>query len=180
MISVLSGDGEDNLDSLDQGKSRGQPSPYLAWWLVPSIRRQGGRCYVVPRAFPPLGFRARAAAVGHPAPRRAVRLQARASLLPGAFCTAGPTWWVSPARVRLVCGPAPAPFPCELLVFKACPPRSAFSPLCLGPQRKGGPSVLLAWLPPDSGLSPILCLDHCGSLANSLPFMVVLGVALLT
>ena len=47
LSSLLSGDGEENLDSLDQGKSGGQPSPCLAG---SSAWRLGGRCLAVPRA----------------------------------------------------------------------------------------------------------------------------------
>lgn len=46
LILFLSGDREEKVDSLDQGRSRGQPSACLAWRAVPP----GGRkVYVLPK-----------------------------------------------------------------------------------------------------------------------------------
>lgn len=129
---------------------------------------------------PPVRLGARAAAVGYPAPRWAHApsqgiLTAWSFLCCTAFVVGEPR--MCPYDAWTYSCPLPLTSWSLRPVLHALP---AFPP-CLPPQRKGSPSALLPWILldlPDSGLTLALCLDPCGSLANSFPFLAVLSVVL--
>ena len=139
--SLLSGDGEENLDSLDQGRVGGNLRPDWqavlpgGWEGDALLSRASHSWDLEPRWLlwdTLLLIELPGSGPGHP---RCLEL----SLLQGPWW-----WWVNSTCVHLVHGPAPTPCSCELPWFQACSSHSAFSSPCLRPQSKGGRRALRA------------------------------------